>query len=385
MDDRGYMQHALKLAARARGRTSPNPMVGAVLVRGGEVVGEGFHQKAGTPHAEIHALNQAGLKSRGATLYVTLEPCCHRGRTLPCVDFIVRSGVERVVVAMEDPNPRVNGGGIRRLREAGIRVEVGILEEEARALNAFFVKYITTGRPYVILKAAVTLDGRIATRTGASRWITGEAARLRVHEMRDAVDSVLVGVNTVLTDDPRLTARIPGRETRDPLRIVLDSHLRTPLDARIIADDSPAGTLIFADGDVAPERIRAYQERGVTVLVARKTFHRIDLEDVLDDLGRMEITSLLIEGGAEVHASALRKGIVDRAVFFIAPKIMGGGPSREAVAGFGVERMDEVVRLANVQVERLGDDVMVEGEVARGIGPAAGIPARQAVVQERRG
>jgi len=365
MNDTDYMKMALHLAQQGRGRTSPNPMVGAVVVKDGAVAGMGYHQKAGTPHAEIHALNEAGMAAQGSTLYVTLEPCCHRGRTLPCVDFIIRSRVARVVAAMQDPNPLVNGRGIRMLRDAGIKVDIGILENEALVLNEFFIKYITKKIPFVILKAAVSLDGRIATRTGESRWITGEAARERAHEIRDTVDAVLVGVNTVITDNPSLTTRLNGREGRDPIRIILDTHLRTPLDARVIVNDSPAKTFIFAGGDVARERIKAYQERNVTVLVAKKGMHRIEFVQILEDLGVMEVSSLMIEGGAEVHASALKSGIVDRVVFFVAPKIIGGGGSREAIANLGVERIRDAMQIEHVHVEQVGEDVMIEGDVIK--------------------
>ncbi len=361
--DHSYMKEALELAAKGRGRTSPNPMVGAVVVKEGKIIGRGYHQKAGTPHAEIHALNDAGMEARDSTLYVTLEPCSHRGRTLPCADFIIRSRVARVVVAMLDPNPLVNGNGVRKLREAGIQVDVGLLERETRELNTFFIKYISTKIPYVLLKAAVTLDGRIATRTGDSKWITGKAAREKGHEIRDQVDAVLVGVNTVLTDNPSLTTRLPGKEGKDPARIILDTHLRTPLDAKVIENDSEAPTYIFAGCNAAPERVRAYQEKNVTVMVARKGTGRIPFRQVLEDLGRMEISSLLIEGGAQIHAAALRERIVDHALFFIAPKIMGGGESREAIGDLGIHRMKDVVRLDAVHTERIGEDVLIEGDV----------------------
>lgn len=372
------------MAVKAKGRTSPNPMVGAVVVKDGTIIGRGYHQKAGTPHAEIHALNEAGMGSQGSTLYVTLEPCSHRGRTLPCVDFIIRSKVVRVAVAMKDPNPLVNGQGIARLRESGIRVDLGIMENEARRMNEVFVKYITTRMPFVILKAAVTLDGRIATRTGESKWITGEAAREKAHEIRDSVDAILVGVNTVLADNPRLTSRPPGRAGKDPIRIILDTQLRTPLDARVVANDSPSKTYIFADGDVAKERIRAYQERGVTVMVARKSYQRIDFRQVLEDLGRMEITSLLIEGGSEVHASALKLGLVDRVIFFVAPGIMGGGSSKEAIGNLGIDRMQNLIRLRDICVEQVGDDVMIQGDVIKPGGPAAPVYADSGSLQWRR-
>ncbi len=375
MNDNGYMKMALHLAEQGRGLTSPNPMVGAVVVKDNSVIGKGYHRKAGTPHAEIHALNEAGMGAHGSTLYVTLEPCSHRGRTMPCADFIIRSRVARVVCAMQDPNPQVNGSGIRKLREAGIQVDVGVLEDEARELNRFFIKYITTKLPFVVLKAAVTLDGRIATETGESKWITGKPARERAHQLRNEVDAVLVGINTVLADDPSLTTRLPGGGGKDPARIILDTHLRTPLDARVVTNDSAARTYIFSGPDVQPERIRAYQEKNVTVLVARQEASRIRFRQVLEDLGRMELTSLLIEGGARVHASALRDGIVDRVIFFVAPKIIGGGESKECVANLRVRRLSEAVHLESIQIERIGDDVMIQGDVIRPDGASSPVYA----------
>jgi diaminohydroxyphosphoribosylaminopyrimidine deaminase/5-amino-6-(5-phosphoribosylamino)uracil reductase len=383
MNDVGYMKMALHLAGQARGQTSPNPMVGAVVVKDDAVVGKGHHQKAGSPHAEIHALNEAGMAAHGSTLYVNLEPCSHKGRTLPCSDFIIRSQVARVVVAMRDPNPLVNGKGIVRLRQAGIQVDVGILENEARKLNEFFIKYITRKSPFVILKAAISLDGRIATRTGESKWITGEAARERGHEIRNEVDAILVGINTVLKDNPTLTARLPGRASRDPIRIVLDTHLRTPFDSRIIKNDSPAPIIIIAGGGVAKERIKAYQERNVTVLVAKKGVQRIGLKEIMEELGRLEITSLLIEGGAEVHASALKEGIVDKVVFFVAPKIMGGGESRECIASLGISRMADVVQLSSLRTERIGEDLMIEGDVRQPDGLSYPVYADKRDVESR--
>ena len=363
MNDAEYMQMALQLAAQGRGRTSPNPMVGAVVVKDDTVIGKGYHQKAGTPHAEIHALNEAGMAAQGSTLYVTLEPCSHKGKTLPCCDFIIGSKVARVVIAARDPNPLVDGRGIAKLREAGMQVDVGILESEARELNEFFMKYITRNIPFIILKAAITIDGRIATRSGDSRWITGEAAREKGHEIRNVVDAILVGVNTVLKDNPRLTTRLPGRASKDPVRIILDTHLRTPLDARVIQTDSAAPTLIVAGGNVSKERIRAYQERNVTVLVAKKGVHRIGLKEIMEELGRMDIISLLIEGGAEIHASALKAKIVDRVIFFVAPKIVGGGDSKACIASLGINRMADAIPLAALRTEKVGEDIMIQGDV----------------------
>ena len=325
------MAQAIQLAAKADFWTSPNPMVGAILVTSdGAVAGEGFHRRAGAPHAEVVALEAAGPAARGGTLYVSLEPCSHLGRTPPCVDAIVAAGVRRVVVAMEDPDRRVAGGGLRTLRDAGLDVKVGPLEEEARRLNEFYVKHRTTGRPFVSAKFAASLDGKIATRTGDSKWITGEEARAHAHVLRHRHDAVLVGVGTVLQDDPELSARFPG--ARQPLRVVLDSRGRTPADARL-----RTGPHLVDDGR--------------------------DLPGLLDRLGGMDVLSLLVEGGARVHGSFFDQRLVDRVYAYLSPTIIGGGQAPAAVAGAGAARMAEAVRLALVEAIPLGTDLMVSGDV----------------------
>ncbi|MGB9782330.1 MAG: bifunctional diaminohydroxyphosphoribosylaminopyrimidine deaminase/5-amino-6-(5-phosphoribosylamino)uracil reductase RibD [Moorellaceae bacterium] len=361
--DEFFMRRALELARLGLGRTSPNPAVGAVVVRDGKVVGEGYHRKAGTPHAEIHALGEAGEQSREATLYVTLEPCCHYGKTPPCTEAIIAAGIKRVVAAMLDPNPKVSGGGVRRLQEAGLEVKVGVMEKEARRLNEAFIKFITTGVPWVTLKMAITLDGKIATRTGASRWISGEASRLKAHELRDTHDAVLVGIGTVLADDPELTTRIPGG--RDAVRVILDSRLRLPEKARVVKVSSSAPTLVATTEEAPRERREKLARAGVEVMVLPASGGKVSWPALLQALAQRQITSVLVEGGAEVNASALAEGVVDRVVAFIAPKIFGGREAPGPVAGLGVAHPDEAWKLEEVEMEPLEEDVMITGLLPR--------------------
>jgi diaminohydroxyphosphoribosylaminopyrimidine deaminase/5-amino-6-(5-phosphoribosylamino)uracil reductase len=366
--DRAFMGLALALADAGRGRVSPNPMVGALLVKEGRILCEGFHARAGAPHAEVMALDAAGDAARDATLYVSLEPCCHHGRTPPCVPRIVASGVRRVVAATVDPNPKVNGRGLRVLREAGVAADVGVLEGEAVRLNEVFFTYMTDGRPFVTLKAAVSLDGKIATVTGESRWITGEEARRRVHELRNEVDAILVGIGTILRDDPLLTTRlgIPGE--RDPVRVVVDSLARLPLDARVL-NPLPAAPTVVAVGPEAPAgKVERLREAGATVLVLAQSGERISLASVMRALAAREITSVLIEGGAEIHASALAEGIVDKVAFFVAPLLIGGTTAPGAVGGPGIEKLADAVPLREVRITPLGRDLLVEGYVQGPLG-----------------
>jgi diaminohydroxyphosphoribosylaminopyrimidine deaminase/5-amino-6-(5-phosphoribosylamino)uracil reductase len=367
MDHRYYMRRALELARQGEGFTSPNPMVGAVVVKDGRIVGEGYHPAAGRPHAEVYALDAAGEEARGAILYVTLEPCNHTGRTPPCTAKIIRSGVGTVVTAMEDPNPRVAGGGHAALEAQGIRVHRGVCEKEARRLNEAFNKYICTGRPFVTVKCAATLDGRIATRTGDARWVTGPAARQHVHRLRHANDGILVGINTVRADDPSLTTRLPTEvqpNPRDPVRLVLDTHLSISKNAGILRLDSEAVTLIIC-ADVVPAEDRAQIERpGVQVVpVATGNDGRVDLAALMDTLGAWEITSLLIEGGSQVLAAAFAAKIADKALFFYAPKILGGDDGIPICAGPSRDSMADSIRLTDVQVRRFDEDLLVEGYV----------------------
>jgi len=361
--DEKYMRLALELAACARGRTSPNPLVGAVLVRDGVIIGKGYHTRAGMPHAEIEALRDAGGDARGATLYVTLEPCCHTGRTGPCTEAVLAAGVKRVVAAMRDPNPLVSGRGLARLREAGVEVSEGVLEEEARRLNEVFIKYITTRTPFVALKTAMSLDGKIATRTGDSRWITGEESRLYVHKLRDIYDAILVGVGTVIKDDPSLTTRLP-EGGRDPVRVILDSRGRTPVGARVLKQESEAATVIAVTEAAPKENIAALAETGAKILVCGPG-PLVDLNVLLRTLAEQELTSILVEGGARVNASFLAAGLVDKVIWFIAPKIVAGETAPGPVGGEGVARMAEALELQNLALRRFADDLCLEGYLKR--------------------
>ncbi len=360
MDDRRYMRRALELAARARGRTAPNPMVGAVVVSGGELVGEGWHHRAGEAHAEVNAFRAAGSAARGGTLYVTLEPCCHWGRTPPCTDAVLASGVRRVVVAMPDPFPKVDGGGLRILREAGLEVEVGLLEAEARELNRAYLKAVQSGLPWVTLKMAVSLDGRIATRTGDSRWITGPAARRHVHRLRDWNDAVLTGIGTVRADDPELTARNPG--ARNPLRVVVDARADTPLDSRLVRSARAVPTLLATGpgSDVLP-----YEAAGLAVERVPAPDGRIALEPLLRRLVQRDVHSVLCEAGGELAGSLLDGGLVDEVAWFIAPLVIGGRLAPAAVGGTGAARMADALRLQGVRTRRFGADLAIFGYVAR--------------------
>ena len=360
--DRELMKVALR--AGRRGRPSPNPHVGAVVARGDRVIATGYHRRAGEAHAEVSALSRAGKKARGATLYVTLEPCNHFGRTPPCTDAIVEAGIARVVVGYRDPAPHVPGSA-RKLRRAGIEVTVGVLEEEARALVADFEKHITTGLPFVTLKAAVTLDGRIATRTGDSKWITGERARREAHRLRDRSDAVLVGVGTVLADDPALTVRhVRGR---DPLRVVLDTRLRTPASAKLLTQRSRSRTLLIHGPSAPRKRRKALAHAGAELLEVREGKDgRVDLSAALRELGRRDVVRLLVEGGARVHGAFLDAGLADRAAVFVAPLIIGDRDAPPMALGRGRDRIAGAFRIASPSVRRLGDDVAIEGDLERG-------------------
>lgn len=359
--DSFYMQMALDLATKAMGRTSPNPMVGAVVVNGDRVAGTGFHAKVGTPHAEVLALAQAGEAARGATLYVTLEPCCHHGRTGPCTEAVIKAGVRRVVAAMTDPNPLVAGCGLKRLAEAGLEVRSGVMEAAALRLNEVFVKYITTKVPFVVMKAAMTLDGKIATRTGQSRWITGPEAREYVHRLRDRYDAIMVGVGTVLADDPSLTTRLPDGGGKDPVIIIVDSNARIPPGARVIQQASGAPVIIAVTPQAPPERIRALQEYGAQVLTIPGPGPMVNLPRLLVELGAREVTGVLVEGGAGIHGSLLESGVVDKVVWFIAPKFFGSTRAPGPVAGCGVTTPGDAYLLRDVEVRRFGEDIGLVG------------------------
>ena len=368
-----FMQLALRLARRGYGATSPNPMVGAVLVKGGKIVGRGWHRRAGLPHAEIEALRDAqkrGQNPRGATLYVTLEPCCTHGRTPPCTKAIIAAGIKKIVIGATDPNPKHSGKAFKILRRAGIKVFHGILADECAKLNEAFNHWIVHRRPFVTVKAAMTLDGKIATASGESKWITGEKARVHAMKLRQGNDAILVGINTILADDPSLTARrqmADGKwEIAKPIRrIVLDSMARTPLNAKVVGDEFAALTTIVVSKTAPKNRVAKLAKRS-NVWVAPSRDAKIDLRWLLKKLGSENVTSLLVEGGGEVNASFLLGGFAQRVAFFYASKILGGRDSHKAVAGDGVKNLSEVIRLREIEWKRIGPDLLMTALVANG-------------------
>ncbi len=365
-EDRKFMCSALRLAEKGLGYTAPNPAVGAVVVKNGNIVGRGFHEKAGTPHAEVHALQDAGSRARGAVIYVTLEPCNHHGRTPPCTQAILRAGIKKVIIGAGDPNPKVRGGGASFLKEQGVRVKVGCLEDDARLLIAPFAKHTIKGVPWVRSKAAISLDGRIATNTGHSQWITNKRARIYGHRLREISDAILVGKNTVLADNPSLTCRHPKGPGRDPLRVILDSRLTISGDMKIFTQPSSAAAIIAAvESKETKKRAQALKAKGTDVwLLPPDETGRVDLEALLVQMGKENIQSLLVEGGSEVHGAFWDRGLVDEAYFFYAPIVIGGTGSKMCIGGKGVERVDEAPRLASLKKINLGDNFLVRGVVA---------------------
>lgn len=363
-EDIRLMQRALRLADKARGLTSPNPMVGAVLVKNGRIVAEDYHKKAGELHAEALVIQAAGAASRKATLYVTLEPCCHTDkRTPPCTKAILSAGIRKVVVAMEDPNPKVAGKGIAELRSHGVEVVVGIAGHEARTLNEVYMKFITTRRPFVILKSAMTLDGRIATPTGESKWITGEKARHYVHQLRSRADALLTAIGTVRADNPQLTARIRGG--RNPLRIILDPNLETPLSFHV-SNVPPSSVFVVREQarKLFADKAGLLTARGIELITYEE--ERLDLAWLMSILGQRGITSVLVEGGSSLNASAFQAGIVDKVVFFVAPKIIGGRNSIAPVGGETFRSLSHPYMIENMHARKIGDDIMIQGYVSRG-------------------
>lgn len=367
MDDKIYMKRALSLAEKGKGFTSPNPLVGAVVVKAGKIIGEGWHEKCGGPHAEVNAIDTAGTDCAGATIYVTLEPCNHTGQTPPCTHKIVNAGITRVVIAMKDPNP-IAAGGADYLMQNGIEVISGICEAEAVKLNESFIKYATTKKPFVVLKYAATLDGRLATRTGDSKWISGAESRKFVHEIRHALDAIMVGVDTVKADDPSLTTRLEGIATKDPRRIILDTRLSIPENAKMLHLDSNSDTVLVSgkfdgrDKKLAEKRKRL-ENMGVTIIEVPLKNGLIDLNVLMEHLGAMKITSLLIEGGSRVIASAINSGIVDKVFAFYGPKMLGGDDGVPVCRGKGPDLMKDSITFSNMNVRLSGDDVMLEAYV----------------------
>jgi diaminohydroxyphosphoribosylaminopyrimidine deaminase/5-amino-6-(5-phosphoribosylamino)uracil reductase len=354
-DDQYYMKKTLQLAKKGEGYTSPNPMVGALVVKNGEIIGKGYHKKAGEPHAEVYALDQAGNDAEGATLYVNLEPCCHFGKTPACSLKVIKSGIKRLVVAMEDPNPLVAGEGIRQLEQAGIETKVGVLEKEAEILNEVFIKYITENIPFIYLKSGQTIDGFLATSTGDSRWVTNKKARLYGHKLRHKVDAILVGVNTVLNDNPRLTTRLVDKRGIDPIRVVLDSKLKTPIDADIINQESESKTIIATTPKYNKDKYNKLQIKDnlEIIIVEQDKKGRINLE----------ISSILVEGGGTVNYSFLHKDLADKLYVFIAPKILGGNDGIYAYNGNGVKKMNNAFQLKDIQFEMIGDNILIIGDI----------------------
>lgn len=357
-----FMSLALKLARRGLGRTSPNPVVGAVIVKEGKVVGQGFHRAAGRPHAEVEAIRSAGSEARNAELFVTLEPCNHHGRTPPCTEAIREAGIGKVYYGIDDPNPGVRGGGADTLRKAGIEVVGPLLENRCRRQNEVYLANVKERRPFVYLKLAMSLDGRIATRTGASQWITSEQSRAKVHRLRDRVSAVMVGIGTVLADNPRLTTRLPDGRGQNPIRIVADSHLRTPLNAAILNSSGGSKVIIATVESPHQDRRHAIEKTGAKVLRTSGQ-SRVDLRDLMSKLFKIGITSILIEGGSGLAWSALEERIVDRCIFFYAPILIGGETAHPGIGGTGIARLKDAPRLVEVRTSRVGPDICIDGRV----------------------
>ncbi len=362
------MQRALDLASMARGRTSPNPLVGAVIEKDGEIIGEGCHLRAGLPHAEVVALRQAGDRARGATLYVTLEPCNHFGRTPPCTEAVIAAGIKKVEIAVLDPNPRVAGEGMARLKEAGIEVRVGLQEQAAREMNECFFKFITKGVPFVVLKTATTLDGRIATRTGDSKWITNEKSRLFVHHLRNIYDGILVGIGTVLKDDPQLNTRLPDQDCHHPVRLIIDGRLDIPRDCQILRTAREQPTIIYTSRGSDPVKAAELVALGAEVVFRGDDPDLLPLEDVLHDAAARGMMSVMIEAGGQINAYALEKRLVDRVYWFVAPRICGGTQAVPAVAGKGAELMAQAIELRSVKISSFDSDLLIEGCIDTEVG-----------------
>ncbi len=360
MTDQSYMKRAIALARQGVGWVSPNPLVGAVIVKEGRIIGEGYHQHCGEPHAERNALSACTEDPAGATMYVTLEPCCHVGRQPPCVEAILDAGISRVVIGSRDPNPKVAGGGVKILKAHGITVETDFMQAECDALNPVFFHYIRTGRPYVVMKYAMTMDGKIAARTGASKWITGEDARTHVQTLRHRYRAIMAGVGTVLADDPRLTCRMEGG--RNPIRIICDTHLRTPLTSTVVQTAREVPT-ILATCCQDPERQAPYAAQGCELLVTDEENGHVNLHQLMELLGKKEIDSILLEGGATLNWAALESGIVCHVMTYIAPKLLGGKEALTPVGGLGFPTPDEATGLELRAVSRIGDDILIESEV----------------------
>lgn len=362
--DETYMKLALELAEKGRGKVNPNPMVGAVIVKDGKILGKGYHQVYGQAHAEVNAFKDAQEDVSGATLYVTLEPCSHYGKTPPCADKIIEKKIGKVIIGSLDPNPLVAGKGCEKLKNAGIEVVTGVLEEECKRLNEIFMKYIVTKKPFVIMKAAMSLDGKIATSSGESKWITGEISRKAVHELRSEISAIMVGVDTVIKDNPELTCRIENG--KNPIRIVVDSTLRIPIESKVIEGGHKVNTIIATTEKADSEKILLLENLGVRLLKCKSKEGRVDLQDLMTKLGELKIDSILLEGGATLNFSALEEGIVDKVQIYIAPKIIGGENAKTPVGGKGIDILREAFRVEKLTSRLLGKDILLEGYVKGG-------------------
>ena len=358
--DEIFMKQAIRLARKGLGSTSPNPLVGALVVKDGQIIGSGYHKRAGAPHAEIEALSKAGKGAKGSTLYANLEPCNHYGRTPPCTKTILESSVSKIVVGMSDPNPNVTGGGCKFLRSKGVEVKCGVLEEECTRLNEVYIKYATKGKPFVILKGALTLDGWIATQTGNSKWITNEKSRRFVHILRKRVDAIMVGVGTLISDNPLLTPYLAGRSDREPVRVIADTNLRVPIQSRVFNSGTSALTIIAAGSNIKNSKRKTIEGLGARVINCQMRDGRIDLADLLDKLAEMSISSVLVEGGASIFSSIIREGLVDKFYIFLAPKILGGDNGVPFTRGPGCDIIKDCMTLKVLMVRRFDDDIVIE-------------------------
>lgn len=360
-----YMRRALTLAEKGIGYTNPNPLVGAVIVKNGEVIGEGYHMKYGGNHAEVNAFLNATQDVRDATLYVNLEPCSHFGKTPPCANAIVKKGIKKVFIGLMDPNPKVAGKGIEILRSNGIEVVVGLLEDECKKVNEIFLKYITTNIPFCILKTAMTLDGKVASYTGNSRWVTNGISRKYVHELRHKVSAIMVGIGTVITDDPKLNVRLEGKVTKNPIRIIVDSTGKIPLSSKVLNVNLDTKTILATTKRASEDKLKILKEMGIEILIVPQKNNRVDLSYLMKALGERNIDSVLLEGGSNLNYTATQEGIVDKIITFIAPKIIGGASAKTPIGGKGIALMNDAIKVESMQIHKFGDDFMLEGYLER--------------------
>lgn len=360
--DEMYMKLAIHVAKKGKGKVSPNPLVGAVIVKDSKIVSCGYHEKFGGSHAEVNAVNNANVDLKGSTMYVTLEPCCHYGKTPPCVDLIIEKGISKVIVGTLDPNPKVAGKGVKKLKDAGIEVIVGFLEEKCKKMNEIFMKYIKTRKPFVNFKMGMSLDGKIGTKTGESMWITGEKSRESVHKLRGELTGIMVGIGTVIKDNPNLTCRIKGY--KNPIRIILDSKLRIPLNAKVLNGESR--TIIATTKGCNKEKEEELIKKGIEVLKIKSKEEKIDLNSLMSKLGELKIDSILLEGGSDLGFSSLKEGIIDKVLIYIAPKMIGGEKAKGPLGGLGIERLKDAFLLKNIENKRIGNDILISAYISKG-------------------